>query len=115
LRFAFEIPGKGVRVRKVDKKTLKPVGTEIEIIGNLCMAVHTPSDYLVFCVAAHYDLRSFDDFEADCCLVIKDVKAFSEKLLLRVFEQVPDWVAKVDAVDYLARKALVLLVVLHPS
>lgn len=41
-------------------------------------------DFYIFCLGATYDVRLFDDFEADACLVVTDPVAFRDKLLWTV-------------------------------
>jgi len=38
------------------------------------------NDYYALCLSSVYDHRLFDDFEADCCLVIDNPKLFSERV-----------------------------------
>jgi len=102
LRFTIHFPAKGAFIQKVDEKTLQIVGDKIEVTGgNIELTQEAPTDYLVFCLSFKYEWRAFDDFEADCCLVISDAKQFLDRLLIDVFKQFPDWLARVDAVDYL--------------
>lgn len=101
LKFTIQMPGNGAFIQKVDKATLKPVGEKIPVLGNIAQTQGVPTDYLVFCLSAKCELRALDDFEADCCLVIKDTRVFIERLLKGVFVHVPDWAARFDAVDYL--------------
>jgi hypothetical protein len=101
LSFTIQVPGDGVFIQKVDESTLKPVGEKIPVMGNITQTHRTPTDYLVFCMSASYELRAIDDFEGDCCLVIKDVKAFLDRLLKGVLVHVPYWAARVGPVVYL--------------
>lgn len=39
------------------------------------------SDYYVYCLANSFEPRLFNDFEADCCLVIKNPRAFISRLI----------------------------------
>ena len=101
LRFTIKVPGKGMSIQKVDEMTLKPVGKTIPVVANISMTRRVPTDYLVFCLSAKYELRALDDFEADCCLVIKDSKAFINRLLEATAPNLQRWTAYARAVDYL--------------
>src|SRR6185312_5932524 len=97
LRFTIKVPGKGMSIQKVDEMTLKPVGKTIPVEGNISMTRRVPTDYLVFCLSAKYELRALDDFEADCCLVIKDSKAFVNRLLEATVPNLQRWTMHVRA------------------
>jgi hypothetical protein len=101
LNFTIHLDAKGAFIQKLDKVTLKPVGERIPVLGNITQTHRVSTDYLVFCLSASYELRALDDFEADCCLVIKDAKAFLDRLLKGVFAHVPDWAGRVGPVVYL--------------
>src|SRR5713226_9388802 len=101
MRFTVYIPAKDAWIQKIDERTLKPIGERIEVLGNMSFTHTAPTDYYVYCLSGLFDFRSFDDFEADSCLVVKKPKDFIDRLLLAGFSKLPNWFARVDVVDYL--------------
>jgi hypothetical protein len=101
MRFTVQVPAKDAWIQKVDERTLKPMGERIEVLGNMSFTQNVQTNYYVYCLACLFDFRAFDDFEADACLMVKEPKQFIERLLLAVFARLPNWLARVDAVDYL--------------
>jgi hypothetical protein len=53
--------------------------------------VRSAVDYYVFCVAGGYQLRLFDDFDANACLVITDSIRFLSRMKEAVAEVLPGW------------------------
>ena len=49
------------------------------------------TNYYVFCTSRALELRLFTDFAADCCLVIHNLTAFSERLCAAVDDALPGW------------------------
>jgi len=49
------------------------------------------SGFLMLCVAGGYQLRLFDDFDANACLVITDSIRFLSRLKEAVGEAQPGW------------------------
>jgi hypothetical protein len=101
LRFTLQMPAKDTWIQRVDEQTLKPVGDRIKVLRNISFTRTVPTDYYVYCLSALFPFRAFDDFQADACLVIKQPKQFIERVLLAGFAKLPNWFARVDAVDYL--------------
>jgi hypothetical protein len=101
LNFTVQMPAKDTWIQEVDEKTLNPAGGRIKALGNISFTQTVPSDYYVYCLSSLFTFRLFDDFEADACLVIKQPKQFIERVLLAGFTKLPNWLARVDAVDYL--------------
>jgi hypothetical protein len=57
-------------------------------------------DYFVCCVAARFDHRLFDDFEADSCVVIHDPVAFERRLRGAASEELKGWKAFGTEIQY---------------
>lgn len=89
-----------VKVQRVDQQTLEDEGEPIHPIGNVNFTLQYPSDYYVFCLASSYDLRLYDDFPSDSCLVIRDPKRFVEKIFAAFEEKVPKWSGCATFVSY---------------
>jgi hypothetical protein len=63
--------------------------------------IQSATDYYIFCLAAGYQLRLFDDFEADACLVITDPKRFVRQLFESAADKLPGWLCKCEFVRYI--------------
>lgn len=50
------------------------------IVGPLCHTSHC-EDFYVFCAAGIFDPRLFDEFQADACLIVKDLHQFGLALI----------------------------------
>jgi hypothetical protein len=101
LSFTISASAEGASIQKLDQATLKPIGEKIPAVGKLTLTHRVPTDYLVSCFSKKYTLRSFDDFEADCCLVIKDNKKFMQRLFNGVPANVSCSSIRIDSIKYL--------------
>ena len=52
----------------------------IKPIGNVTVKHELTTNYYVYCMSYVYDFRLFDDFRADACIVINDIKGFLSKI-----------------------------------
>ena len=86
-------------VERVNEETLEPERA-IEVIGNLTTTTSCSSDYYVYCLAMEYNARFFDDFEADCCLIIHQPIKFVERLYKEVSNKLPGWTGRATGVTY---------------
>lgn len=89
---------RAIRDDELNAQTMFPAGTRLSvqadgeykeipnIIGPLCHTRHC-ENFFVFCAAGTFDPRLFDDFEADACLLVRDLNRFG-LLLLREFATV---------------------------
>jgi hypothetical protein len=66
------LPGMHVHVETED-------GRKLPIIGDFCRTVSFP-DYYFLCMSLDWDSALFNDFSADCCVVIKEPDIFRERL-----------------------------------
>jgi hypothetical protein len=73
--------------------TLGPIGnTASEDERQLyAKTVESAIDYYIFCLAGGCELRLFDDFEADACLVITEPERFAASLGEAAAHQLPGW------------------------
>lgn len=74
----------------IDTDTLKPKGT-IKPRGNVKFTIRANQDYYVYCLAHTLDIRLFDDFEADSCIIIRQPAAFKKKLISATSKKLPRW------------------------
>ena len=72
LSMTFQIDSSGMTARSEDGVDLGPIHTAK-------FSLEVPADYYVFCCSHTFDFRLFDDFDADCCLVIEDSRRFAEE------------------------------------
>jgi len=63
--------------------------------------VRHPSDYYVQCLSLRFAPRLFDDFEADCCLIIYDGKEFGRRVLPVLKARFPDWLVTAFGMTYI--------------
>lgn len=82
--------------------TLGPMGEKFSADDRNLYAttVQSATNYYVFCLAAGYELRLFDDFEADACLVITDPDRFARGLGDAAARQLPGWLYRCACVRY---------------
>jgi hypothetical protein len=93
--------------------TLGPIGnTASEEEQELyTTTIQSAMDYYIFCLAGGYELRLFDDFEADACLAITDPERFALSLGKAFADQLPGWhygcqfVRYIDKVQPIADRA----------
>lgn len=75
--------------------------TIIKPTGNVTTTFELSTNYYVFCMSHICDFRLYDDFEADTCLIIKDVKGFLYRLNAAFMEQKGLWGYMADHVRYI--------------
>jgi len=73
---------------------------EMPVIGSVKFTENLEHDYYISCFTSHYENRLFDDFEANACLVIKDIPRFKESLRSRMQEVLPSWTFSYRTVEY---------------
>jgi len=59
----------------------QPSGEEIPVIGDVKISDRLESDFYVWCCSYEYDVRLFDDFHYDACLIIDEPSEFLSRLL----------------------------------
>jgi hypothetical protein len=64
---------------------------EGETLGNIRRTSRAPSDYYVSCMTKQLDLRLFDDFDADCCIVIFQPTEFAKRVFAAARRLLPSW------------------------
>lgn len=62
-------------------KTIVKVGQLTKSYGRIDYSVKARTNYYVTCFSSNYTYREFSDFEADACLIIKNPRAFTERLI----------------------------------
>jgi hypothetical protein len=73
---------------------------EMPVIGNVKSTKRSDSDYYIACFSSSYEYRLYDDFEAEGCLVIKDVARFANNLKDRMGEALPGWSFLSRGIEY---------------
>jgi hypothetical protein len=87
------------RIKVWDGKSGKFKG-EGETLGNVRRTSRAPSDYYVSCMTKQLDLRLFDDFGADCCIVVDDHVEFARRVFAAARKLLPSWHAVFRDVRY---------------
>lgn len=101
-----------VRDDELSQKIILPPGTkirkrmtsgeyeEIKGIQNISMTSSYPENFYVYCLTKTYQHRLFDDFNADACLLIYDLKRFLDRFLNCLKSSYSDWLLKSGDVWY---------------
>jgi hypothetical protein len=61
-----------------DKNTGKPI-FEVAPLSNVVCTATSIKNYFVYCLSSILDLRLFDDFEYDACVIFKDPADFLQR------------------------------------
>jgi len=77
------------RLKFWDGKTGKFKG-EGETVGNITRTSRA-SDYYVSCLTKQLDPRLFDDFQADCCIIVHDPTEFARRMFVAAKKLLPSW------------------------
>ncbi len=88
-----------IKMEIFDEETGESVGF-IEPEEQFEYLVRARTNYYVYCLANYYSLRMFGDFEADCCLIIKDPDRFLQKLVDQFDVQMPNYKVALNHVEY---------------
>jgi hypothetical protein len=80
-------------------------GNVLELIGPAEIKLNLEREYYVFCCSHSFDIRMFDNFEADSCLLIYDYKRFISDIVSKLREKIEikdsgcDYVTYIDPVQ----------------
>lgn len=77
----------------ISKGVIKPT-------SDLKMCTMSETDYYVLCMSRGVDLRLFDDFESDCCVIIRKVGRFVHHIKMAAAKQLCGWSFFHKPVDY---------------
>jgi len=72
----------------------------INPIGNIKYTRQSSTNYYAYCLASTYLPRLFGDFEANCCLIIKNPHRFIERLMLAFHKKSPDFSSCSEPIHY---------------
>ncbi|WP_144011896.1 hypothetical protein [Geobacter sulfurreducens] len=100
LEFTAHVHPSKVDFKVIDQSTGKPIDN-ITPSGNISFKTVSTTDFYVFCAAASYGPRLYLDFNADCCLVIKEPNKFADKVVSQLKLKHPDWKGAFSQVYYL--------------
>jgi hypothetical protein len=67
------------------------VDLQVPYHGSVPMDLVATTDFYVYCLAESCDLRLFDDFKADTCVLIKEPETFKKRLEEAIAGLLPDW------------------------
>ncbi len=91
---------KQVKLRVWDGKTGLFKG-EVEPLGNIKATSQLGTDYYVSCMTRQLDLRLFDDFDADCGIIVHRPTEFAERVFAVAKRALPTWVGGFGEVKYI--------------
>jgi len=89
-----------VYIEHIDKKSGVPTA-RITPFGNVTYTLKAPTNYYVYCLSSKYIYRAFDDFEADCALLIKEPREFLKRLFRAFSKKLNSWRNFATAVTYI--------------
>ena len=73
---------------------------EIPIVGRIFVTKKSETDFCIYCTAAKYDHRLFDDFNSDACLLVQEPKGFVMKIVEACKQSYSDWLFAEQRVCY---------------
>ena len=73
---------------------------EIPIAGRIFATKKSETDFYLYCTAAKYDHRLFDDFKSDACLLVHEPKGFAMKIVEACKQSYSDWLFAEKMVCY---------------
>jgi hypothetical protein len=94
----LSLPSQNV-VQFLDSATGKPKRI-LPVVGNLKYLLKSPNNYYVICLSQVYELRLFDDFSADCCLLINHPLKFIERVFREFSKRLPGWEPIAKGISY---------------
>jgi hypothetical protein len=101
-----------IRDKELEALVGLPVGTrlerqngngeyeEIPIAGRIFATKRSETDFYIYCTAAKYDHRLFDDFESDACLLVHEPKCFGMRIVEAYKQSYSDWLFAEKMVCY---------------
>ena len=73
---------------------------ELPIAGRIFSRKKSETDFYIYCTAAKYDHRLFDDFDSDACLLVHEPKGFVRKIVEACKQSHSDWLFAEKMVCY---------------
>ena len=101
-----------IRDEELEAAARLPVGTrlkmqndngeyqEIPIVGRVLATKKSETDFYIYCTAAKYDHRLFDDFNSDACLLVHEPKGFAMKIVEACKQSYSNWLFAEKMVCY---------------
>ena len=110
----YSDPSLNLAIRDEELETVVglPVGTrlkmqcdngeyqELPIAGRIFSRKKSETDFYIYCTAAKYDHRLFDDFDSDACLLVHEPKGFVRKIVEACKQSHSDWLFAEKMVCY---------------
>lgn len=110
----YSDPSLNLAIRDEELETVVglPVGTrlkmqcdngeyqEIPIVGRIFSRKKSETDFYIYCTAAKYDHRLFDDFNSDACLLVYEPKGYVRKIVEACKQGYSDWLFAEKMVCY---------------
>ena len=98
LKFEQILPETEVTLVAQDKETGTPI--EIKVFGELTSKIELETNCYIYCMTHTMNHRLFDDFEADSCVIIRDMPGFAGLLSKAVEAELPGWRGWRKPVEY---------------
>lgn len=76
-------------------------GSKIPTFGQVKFKLESNTNYYVHCFASQYTYREFDDFDADCCIVIDEPRILFQKMMKAMKLEKPEFSGFSAPVKYL--------------
>lgn len=73
---------------------------EIPVAGRIFSRKKSETDFYIYCTAAKYDHRLFDDFKSDACLLVHEPKGFVRKIVEACKQSHSNWLFAEKMVCY---------------
>ena len=73
---------------------------EIPIAGRIFATKKSETDFYIYCTAAKYDHRLFDDFNSDACLLVHEPNGFGMMIVEACKQGYSDWLFAEKMVCY---------------
>jgi hypothetical protein len=87
---------------RADDMIIKNIeGSDIPVFGNVKFKLESNTNYYVHCFASKYTYREFDDFDADCCIVIDKPRILFQRMMKAMKSKVPEFNGFATPVRYL--------------
>jgi hypothetical protein len=99
LTVCTRIPKNEVSITLLDKENGVPKG-DIPLISDITVNISSSTDYYVWCMAYSLDIRLFDDFESDACVIIHEPARLFERMRQQMLSHIGNWDTFVAKVRY---------------
>lgn len=87
---------------RADRLVIEDIqGAQIPTFGQVKFKIESNTNYYVHCFASKYTYREYDDFNADCCIIIDKPRELFQKMMKAVEKEKPGFKGFASPVKYL--------------